>query len=1338
MQTIMATFSFDDVDGLIDLEHEIDFEETDIIPVEKSLAPRDVWAAAQQNDMDALRSLLEGEQGNSVDEVNGAGVTPLHLCASLGHTKMAQYLISKGADIHARDFESGWTPLHFALYNKRVGLALVLMEHGADLDVPAKGMRRGGGTDRDGNTPLDLVSLPLTGMLQDGEGGGCADQIGNVFTFGQCQSQLGYGLFGVAHVQKSPRRVDALSAETVVKIAAAKYTTFAITKEGELYAWGIGACGRLGTGNIKTHISPILVQGPFVHRKVRFVAAAKHHTLAITGEGKLFTWGGQRYGKLGQGPRCAEENGICLTPRMVEGELRNKEVVSIAAGLSHSVAVTKEGVLYTWGSNAEGQLGHRAAMLTGRPRSNSGSDQRTGLISSSYLTQLNWPLPTRVAALSVRKRDGSQRAVKHIAANDFTSCVVESSGRVWAWGHKQPVPTRVNFPDQHEPHRFGGLATTSQKNIYVIPRAMFIEDVACALDHNVARSKSGEVLMWSSRPEQSSTGPIGATSAVVPMPVKGLSGKHVVKIAAGKTHVCAVVDTGDLFTWCPSADGNTAALGHRDKGGGRSPTVPQCAHTLKRVTEVACGSTHTVALVTLARPALRLGGVEGTRAALGLNEKAESVYSVDDDEEPEASMNTSLGETDTEDDTLNISGGSDSSFSIIGGDGSGDVFDVDPITPVESSDQEVPTLERLCEITLAKTVDAHNIADILAYAEAFNCDLLATYCKDFLFLNMDAVFAAARPRELNILMYQTSVGLIGTEDEELIFNYNFNKEFFDLEPRIESTNVNSEENLPSFTVPRNDSLRSEETKDLCALPPTQASVQTVLRRVKTTRKKLAVIARQEKIPRKNLSEEQIVKIARKTQLAKELKDLEEWLLLSPELVEEERRRKELRKKKFEQDNIEKNKQSIQAASEHGRLKVAVNIGSTGGQLCKMCNVELVDDAALLVHNNSKRHKKEAQKTVGQQTKIVAEKVKEILTPCRNNRSDRTGPSPMKTPGSVHSPPELKRRLSWNTTESFPTTPPKASLLSIMMQEAENKQPMIEQKQRRFSGDRGTEIRRVSSGDHTLAAPPQSKQQGKGAAISSPISIPGGRQCLGRVAGSFGKSPSSLNKNVTLLGKSPPPYKSNAFTPSHKANFPVPSLDRVTSSSPNQHGSMSLIDFIPGKKTPKKISQSPAWGAAAISTSTRSSAASVNSPPKVGFMDIMNMEAKKKKEEKYTIDRNRHHTKWYQRDEDTKQESLEAIMRAEKEERDNLEVARRLQEEENKAKERTKRERSRRNSGKKTHHSSKASGKTQCSQKDGTKGSGEGRTRANRRKQSRGQRGAKETVAGWHYPKHMGI
>ena len=46
---------------------------------------------------------------------------------------------------------------------------------------------------------------------------------------------------------------------------------------------------------------------------------------------------------------------ICTYPKYVEGDLK-KVVVAIAAGLSHSVAVTDEGHLYTWGSNEYGQL----------------------------------------------------------------------------------------------------------------------------------------------------------------------------------------------------------------------------------------------------------------------------------------------------------------------------------------------------------------------------------------------------------------------------------------------------------------------------------------------------------------------------------------------------------------------------------------------------------------------------------------------------------------------------------------------------------------------------------------------------------------------------------------------------------------------------------------------------------------------------------------------------------------------------------------------------------------------------------------------------------------------
>lgn len=254
----------------------------------KLSAVHDIWSAARANDFDSLRRLLKDSR---VDEINGSGATPLHLCASLGHAKLAQYLINKGANVHRCDYESGWTPLHRALYNKRIGVALLLIENGAKLEAPAYRQQHRhtvpGEADRDGNTPLDLVSLPLRDVLHAATGSVSSARIGNVFTFGQFQQQLGYGIFGKTHVQNSPRRVDALSREIIVGVSAAKYNTFAITAHGSLYAWGVGRGGRLGTGDERTHLLPILIEGPFRKRRVSQVSTAKHHTLAITSTGQL-------------------------------------------------------------------------------------------------------------------------------------------------------------------------------------------------------------------------------------------------------------------------------------------------------------------------------------------------------------------------------------------------------------------------------------------------------------------------------------------------------------------------------------------------------------------------------------------------------------------------------------------------------------------------------------------------------------------------------------------------------------------------------------------------------------------------------------------------------------------------------------------------------------------------------------------------------------------------------------------------------------------------------------------------------------------------------------------
>ena len=72
-----------------------------------------------------------------------------------------------------------------------------------------------------------------------------------------------------------------------------------------------------------------------------------------TADGSVFTWGEGGEGKLGLG----DEDYDVLVPTLVRGELQNKAVVQVAAGDQHSMCVTGDGLVYTWGDNDQCQLG---------------------------------------------------------------------------------------------------------------------------------------------------------------------------------------------------------------------------------------------------------------------------------------------------------------------------------------------------------------------------------------------------------------------------------------------------------------------------------------------------------------------------------------------------------------------------------------------------------------------------------------------------------------------------------------------------------------------------------------------------------------------------------------------------------------------------------------------------------------------------------------------------------------------------------------------------------------------------------------------------------------------
>ena len=93
--------------------------------------------------------------------------------------------------------------------------------------------------------------------------------------------------------------------------------------------------------------------------EISMIASGAAHIAAIVGDGRVVTWGKCHEGQTGHGKRWGPTGDCCVDwPLPVIGALATLRVSFIAAGVSHVIAGTTGGEVYTWGAGEWGQLGH--------------------------------------------------------------------------------------------------------------------------------------------------------------------------------------------------------------------------------------------------------------------------------------------------------------------------------------------------------------------------------------------------------------------------------------------------------------------------------------------------------------------------------------------------------------------------------------------------------------------------------------------------------------------------------------------------------------------------------------------------------------------------------------------------------------------------------------------------------------------------------------------------------------------------------------------------------------------------------------------------------------------
>ena len=183
--------------------------------------------------------------------------------------------------------------------------------------------------------------------------------------------------------QWQPKKIEAFAGQRVVAVSAGGAHSLAVTADGAVWSWGGGSYGRLGHGDEQIQLLPKKVEA-FADQRVVAVSAGEYHSLALTADSAVWSWGGGGFGMLGHGDKQH-----LLLPKKVEA-FADQRVLAVSAGRYHSLARTADGAVWSWG------------------------EQQRQL------------LPKKIVAFRQR--------VVAMSATLFHNLAITADGAVWSWG----------------------------------------------------------------------------------------------------------------------------------------------------------------------------------------------------------------------------------------------------------------------------------------------------------------------------------------------------------------------------------------------------------------------------------------------------------------------------------------------------------------------------------------------------------------------------------------------------------------------------------------------------------------------------------------------------------------------------------------------------------------------------------------------------------------------------------------------------------------------------------------------------------------------------------------